>query len=217
MEIDAVLRRYGNPISDESVCGFRVMKYTVGDNEIIVLNCGIGEIAAAAGTQVLVSVYHADIIVNFGVVGGLCPEMKLAKTCIVKSVVHYDFNLLQSGMTDSECKYRGFDSIYIPTDEGLLTLANSLYPDLKQVVCASADKFVGDPNKKRELHTKYNAHICEMEAAGILLTAIRNGIPCLLIKTVSDSVEGGKEEFVAQCEASADVCMNIVDAILNNI
>ena len=43
-------------------------------------------------TQFLISKFDVDLIVNFGVVGGLTPEMELAKTCIVESVIHYDFD-----------------------------------------------------------------------------------------------------------------------------
>ena len=35
-----------------------------------------------------------------------------------------------------------------------------------------------------------------------------------MIKTVSDSVEGGKEEFELQVEASAKVCFDITDNII---
>ena len=49
---------------------------------------GPGEIAAASGTQFLISEYHVDIVMNFGVVGGLTEEMSKTKVCIVEKVVH---------------------------------------------------------------------------------------------------------------------------------
>lgn len=213
VEIDAVLKRYGEPISDETVCGFRLLTYKSGENEIYVMNCGMGEIAAAAGTQLLISVYKVDLIINFGVVGGLTDEMALAKTCIVEKVVHYGFDGSQ-GLHYPQGQYPGTDSVYFEADKELILIAKNLYPDLKSVICASADKFVADPDEKRSISTQFSADICEMESAGILITCNRNNIPCLMIKTVSDSVEGGKEEFELQIEASANVCFDITDNII---
>ena len=213
VEIDAVLKRYGEPISDELVCGFQLLTYKSGENEIYVMNCGMGEIAAAAGTQLLISVYKVDVVVNFGVVGGLTNEMALAKTCIVEKVVHYGFDGSQ-GLHYPQGQYPGTDSVYFEADKALISIAKNLYPELKTVTCASADKFVADPDEKRAISAKFSADICEMESAGILITCSRNNIPCLMIKTVSDSVEGGKEEFDQQVEASANVCFDITDNII---
>ena len=77
------------------------------------------------------------------------------------------------------------------------------------MICASADKFVADPEAKRELHRKYGASICDMESAAIALTAYRAGVPALLIKTVSDAVEGGPDEFWEACRRTASICMEI--------
>ena len=54
-----------------------------------------------------------------------------------------------------------------------------------------------------------------MEAAGILLTCNRSGIPCLMIKTVSDSITGGAEEFTSEVNRSASICLDIADKIMN--
>lgn len=56
-----------------------------------------------------------------------------------------------------------------------------------------------------------------MESAGIVLTCTRNQVECLLVKAVSDSVDGGAEEFDKMVEHSAQICMNILMGILENI
>jgi adenosylhomocysteine nucleosidase len=56
-----------------------------------------------------------------------------------------------------------------------------------------------------------------MEAAGIVLTCNKNQIPCLLIKTVSDSITGGVSEFKKSINESAKICIEITRKILNNI
>ena len=88
-------------------------------------------------------------------------------------------------------------------------------PELKAVVCASADKFVDEPDKKRFLNRTFGAHICDMETAGIVITAARAGVPCLVIKTVSDGVEGGAAEFEKELGRASAICIDIADKIVN--
>ena len=153
---------------------------------------------------------------DFGVVGGLTEEMALARTVAVESVVHYDFDT--SAWDGCEVgRYAAYPTRYIPTTPELLERALTLCPELKKVVCASADKFVAGAEAKRELHERFGADICEMEAAGVVLTCRRAGVPCLVIKTVSDGITGGAEEFSKELMRSAELCLAITDEIIRRM
>lgn len=213
VEIKAVLNKYGSALEEKSVAGYRVLEYKTPDYELVILNCGAGEIAAAAGTQYLISEYKVDMIVNFGVVGGLTEDMSKTKTAIVEKVVHYDFDT--SAIDHCEVgRYVQYPDVYIPVDQALFQKAREMYPELKPVICASADKFVADPEAKRALNRQYGAQICEMEAAGIALTCDRNGVPCLMIKVVSDGITGGAEEFSQTIDEAAEICIEIVNEVI---
>lgn len=216
VEIGAVLSRYGDKLTDVSETGFDVKRLDSDDYTMYILKSGAGEIAAAAGTQFLITKYGAEFIINFGVVGGLTSEMSLAKTCVVESVVHYDFDT--STIDNCEVgRYLEYPSIYIPAPSELVDAAIAAEPSLKRVICASGDKFVDDPAKKRALHADFNADICEMEAAAILLTCNRNRVPCLMIKAVSDAIEGGCEEFTAQVDRSAAICLEVAHRVIEKL
>ena len=143
VEIGAVLSRYGDKLTDVSETGFDVKRLDSDDYTMYILKSGAGEIAAAAGTQFLITKYGAEFIINFGVVGGLTPEMSLAKTCVVESVVHYDFDT--STIDNCEVgRYLEYPSIYIPAPSELVDAAIAAEPSLKRVICASGDKFVDE-------------------------------------------------------------------------
>ncbi len=216
VEIKAVLSRYGQPETSESSCGFDVMKYNCKGYELLIIKSGEGEIPAAAAAQHLITKYGVDMIVNFGVVGGLTPEISKAKTCIVERVVHYQFDLSELDPVKVG-QHPGYDDIYIYPDRTFFEKALSLYPELITVTCASGDRFVGKAEDKKKLHEDFGADICEMEAAGITLTCNRCGVPCLLLKTVSDGITGGAEEFLSEVDRSADICLDIADKIMNNL
>ena len=138
------------------------------------------------------------------------------KTCVVTKVVHYDFDI--SGIDPLlPAQYPGFESVYIPADEGLVEKACGICPELKPVICASADKFVSGAEDKTRLHRLYGAEICEMESAAVLLTCRRCHVPCLMIKAVADGLTGGGEEYYEALEKSAERCFEITDQIIRGL
>ncbi len=216
VEIKAVLDRYGDQLCEKNIAGYRVLEYKTDKYNLVIASCGAGEIAAAGCAQFLICEYKVDMIINFGVVGGLTPEMSKTKTCVVEKVVHYDFDT--SAIDNWEVgRYAEYPTVYIPTDKTLMEKAIAINPELMPVICASADKFVADPQAKINLNKQFGAKICEMEAAGIVLTCNRNNVPCLLIKSVSDSIEGGAEEFKNTIDEAASLCLDIADKIMSDL
>lgn len=215
-EIDAMLKEMGTPIETETVCGVCVRKYDVIGNELFVAKSGAGEIYAAGATQLLIAKYGVTLIVNFGICGGLTKEMSLCRTCVVESAVHYDYDVSAlDGVPVG--RYSDLPGLYIPASRELLELALEAEPELMPVICASADKFVADSAKKTVLNETFGAAICEMEAAGILLTANRCGVKTLLIKAVSDSVSGGAEEFSKMASEAAEVCVRTMLSVIKKL
>lgn len=152
IEINSVLIRYGKPVAEKEAAGCRIFEYNTGRYSLIVAHCGAGEIAAATATQYLITAYGVDLILNFGVVGGLTADMAKTKVCIIEKVVHYDFDTsaVDEGVVPG--RYIQYPDVYIPMSEETVKQALGVYPDLKPVTCASGDKFVADPKIKAELH-----------------------------------------------------------------
>ena len=215
-EIEAVLRKYGTPLREEKRGGFTVRLYDNDDYELAVLHSGIGEIAAAAGTELLIDGYGASFILNFGVVGGLTEEMAMAKTAVVTRIVHYDFDISEIDPVEP-AQYPGYADIFIKAPEKYVELAMKTEPSLVPVSCASADKFIGDPERKKKLRELYGADICEMESAAVALTADRCGVPFLLIKTVSDGITGGAEEYEKEVLRSSEIALSVADRIMKGL
>lgn len=216
VEMGAVLERYGAPQEKRELFGFELLRYDGDAYSIYAVRAGAGEIAAAAATELLIAVCGVDLVVNFGVVGGLTPEMALARTVVVERVVHYDFDTSEVDWAEPG-RYPEYPTPYLPATPELVEKALAVAPELKKVTCASADKFVGRAEAKRALHEKWGADICEMESAGVVLTCNRAKTPCLLIKTVSDAIEGGAEEFSREIARAAALCLDIADRIIRGL
>ena len=216
VEMDSVFARYGQPKDTERRGGFDVFHFETEDYALHVIHSGIGEIAAAAAAQLLIDRFGAELVVNFGVVGGLTEEAAQAALCVVTKVVHYDFDL--SGIDPvTPAQYPGFPDIYLPADENLVERARAICPQLRPVVCASADKFVGNQADKEQLHRLYGADICEMESAAVLLTCHRNQVPSLMIKAVSDGLTGGGKEYYEALQECSALCLSVTDQVIREL
>lgn len=200
-EILPLLQNIDVKINRKEAGKFSVAEFTLGDKEIITVKSGVGEIKGAAATQYLITEYNPDMIINFGVCGSLSSGLSLKSVVLVSGVVHYDFDT--SAVDDCVVgKYEDYPDVVIKTNENLLNLAERFFVDANAVICASADKFVADPLQKKLLSETYGASVCDMESAGVLITADMNDTPTLIVKAVSDG-DGGAAEYRALVKDAA--------------
>lgn len=216
IETDAIFAYYDRVEQMDAPAGFDLYHIARDERDIYVLHTGMGEIAAAAGTQYLITRFHVDAIVNFGVVGGLTAGMKRQKTCVIERVVHYKYDCsefldLQVGQVD------GHGSVFLSTDEALLRRALQVCPDLQRATCCSGDKFVGTEEEKAQISRDFSGDVCDMESAGIVLTCEANAVPCLLMKAVSDGLTGGAREFFEELQDAAFQCLRVTDAVIGSL
>ena len=131
-------------------------------------------------------------------------------------IVHYDMDT--SAVDNCEVgRYLEYDDIYLRTTKKYVEMAIKHNPDMMVVTCASADKFIVDAEKKKEIADLFDADICDMESAGIILVCNQNKVPNLFIKTISDSIHGGAEEFREYMEKAADTCIDMINSIIVNM
>lgn len=194
-------------VEDLSDSAYNVWSAEVYDKQLFIVKSGVGEIAAAAATQYLITKYNVDIIINFGICGKLSSDLKILDTVIVKSVVHYQFDV--SEIDNVKPGVYMNNSPYINTDNRLIAQLLELDSTLKTAICASGDIFVSRREDKERLVAEYSADICEMECAGILITCIKNKKECVIIKSVSDDCDG--MDFVTYCELACKKYVEIVD------
>lgn len=190
-----------------------VSQHVIHGREVWAIQRGAGEIRAAAVTQELISTFNVEAILNFGVCGGLTEDILPGEPLLVSSVIHYDYDI--SGVDCCEpAKYEQYPSIYIPADLGIVYAAADT-TKTRRVTCASGDKFLAKAEDKRNLRARFEtAQICEMEAAGILLTANAWNKPALLIKSVADDVTGGAAGYYENLERAANSCLDVLDKFL---
>ena len=203
----------GEAMTEERVCGRTVYRTRIGGHEIYALCSGCGEIDAAAGTQLLLAKYACEAVLNFGVTGALDPALRVEDLFVVRKVRHYDFDT--SAVDDVvPNQYDDLPDAFIPLDEDMIRRAKAAAPELRETVCASGDRFIAGREEKIRLREK-GCQICDMEIAAIARVCRRCGVPCLSIKCISDTFEGGAGDFNTNVGRSARAAFRVLREVLN--
>lgn len=173
---------------------YDVTKYLLDlTTAVFLVRSGFGEIAATSATQYLIDRFQVEAIINYGAVGSLRDDHRIGEIGFISKVVHYDFDISATGHYGVG-EYPG-KGTYLQPIKDAVPKAVMRQKHLTEFVCASADKFVAGGRLKRELRKDFNADVCDMETAGILLTCNKNNVPVTFIKTISDGVDEGSEAF----------------------
>ena len=191
---------------------YEVFKWDRHNFAIYLIQSGFGEIAATSSTQYLISEYGVNMMINYGVVGGLDDGHSVGKVGYVERVVHYDFDISANGhYVQGEYPSKG---VFLRPEKDAIQQPTLKYYGLPGFVCASADKFVAAGEPKRKLKRDFGADICEMEAAGIVITCNRDSIPVTLIKAVSDGVNEDSDAFKKNVHDASLKCVELIHKIL---
>lgn len=150
--------------------------------DVAVCVCGVGKVNAALGTQLLVSKFDAEKILNFGVAGGLNQTTELCKVYQIKAAVQFDFDLTQLNGT----KIGTLDEYR----ENYLKL-NLLKSPFKKKNLGTADRFNDSPADYELLTKELKADVRDMEGAAVVQAAYAAKLPVYSIKAISDVAGSG--------------------------
>jgi len=174
--------------------------------DVAVCICGVGKVNAALGTQLLVSKFDAEKLLNFGVAGGLNDGTKLCKVYQIESAVQFDFDLTQLNGTKI-----GTLNEY---SENYLSL-NVLKAEFEKKKLGTSDRFNDSAEDYKLLTAELNADIRDMEGAAIVQAAYAAELPVYSIKAISDIAGSGSttEQFLI----NKDKALKNLKAVLPNI
>ena len=135
---------------------------------------GVGKVNAATATQKAIDA-GADEILNCGVAGGFDPAMKIADVFEIDRAVEYDFDLAQLNGTEV-----GVHNERTTPYFGLQT--RGLFPAR---TLGSGDRF-SDSQADLPVLARLGVTVRDMEGAAIAHVCEMNGVPCRILKCLSD-------------------------------
>lgn len=201
IEFDILIDEFHMKKSVINESGYSYFTMSYNTMELIFFKSGPGEIQAAAGIQYAINKFDPEFILNVGVCGGIDPSIRKGDLCIINDFVHTDYDV--SCVADTlPGQYIGLSSEKIRLNENLsdyceeyLKEKNTVY----RVSLASQDKVIDGDKMRTDFGNRWNCQICDMELAGYGLIALKNKVPLISLKIVSDSV-GDEAAFDSEWE-----------------
>jgi adenosylhomocysteine nucleosidase len=157
-----------------------------------VVHGGWGKIAAAASAQYAIDRFAPQLLVNLGTCGGFAGEVERGEVLLAGETLVYD---IVEQMTDAdEAIAERATTIDLSWLDGPDGGPPAAYPSaVRRVRLLSADSDIV-PAQVDGLQAKYGAVAADWESGAIAWTAARNGVPCLILRAVSDLVDAARGE-----------------------
>lgn len=157
--------------------------------DVVLVKCGIGKVAAAVATTIVVDKFAPDFVVNTGSAGGFDQALSIGDIVIANELVHHDADLTHFGYALGQCA--GMPETYL-CDAALIEAAEKAAITLgeaktKRGLICTGDAFIGSDEAAAKLRSDFpTIAAAEMEGVAIGQTCHLLNVPFLVIRSLSD-------------------------------
>lgn len=207
---------------EESVrAGIRFYKGSFFGQTIVLCKSGVGKVNAAVTTQILADTFGVRAVLFTGVAGAVDPELNVGDIVISTDCVQHDMDVTALGFPRGTIPYE--ETSCFTADERLRELAASVSGEIagvqvKQGRVLSGDQFIASRETVAALHRELNGACTEMEGAAVAQVCSMNGIPFVVIRSMSDKADGSAHvnfaEFTVQAAGNS---YRIVEGMLKRM
>lgn len=208
------------PRATERTGGLEFSVGRIGDESCVVVQCGVGMVNAAACTQALIDNFDVRCVINTGVAGSLDESVGVGDLVIATDAVNWVMDVQNLGYEAGQTP--GAPAPYWKTSDELRAAAEAAAQadgiDAHEGRVASGDRFVRDADEKAHIASTFGAVCCEMEGAAIAQVCDGNGVPCAILRVISDNADGSNAEDYPTFEAkAAKKCAALVSRLLSKL
>lgn len=181
--------------------------------QVVVVFSRWGKVAAASTATTLVERHGVDFLVFSGVAGALDPALNIGDIVVADTLVQHDMDASAlPGITKYDIPLLGVSRFkvnarYVAAARRAaeMYLAKDLHgdvsdkelaefgigePHVARGTIASGDQFIADDRTAQGLREKLPELKCvEMEGAAVAQVAYEHGIPCVVLRTISDKAD----------------------------
>ena len=189
---------------------------TLGRNQIVLLQCGIGKVNAAACAQILADCFEVTHILNTGIAGSLDDAIDIGDIVVSTDALQHDMDATPFGYEAGQVP--GLSVMAFPADEAFRAMAveavRTAAPDVKvfEGRVVSGDQFISSQEKKDAIKAAFGGLCTEMEGAAIAQTAWLNHIPFVILRSISDKANDDAGRAYSEIEAEAAAHCSAVTA-----
>ncbi|MEN8233603.1 MAG: 5'-methylthioadenosine/adenosylhomocysteine nucleosidase [Actinomycetota bacterium] len=231
----AALRGAMEDTESFEIAGHEFWRGTIGVHTVAMTTVGIGKVNAAVAATLALDHVQPRLVVFTGVAGSLDEAVHIGDVVVAERVVPHDTGTL--GPDGLERYQPGHVAFLNPTERFGYEPPNDLLDRVREATAglrlspvlgrqpeivfgkvATGDQFINDERERRSLHDDLGAQAVEMEGVAVAQVADQFGVPCLVIRAVSDLAGSGAkmdfDRFVAEVSANSTlVTCTVLDAV----
>lgn len=204
-----------------TIAGMTFYEGALRGTPAVVVQCGVGKVNAALCVQCLCDRFGITHLLNTGIAGALNPALRIGDLLVSTDAVQHDVDVTVFGYAPGQVPGQASS---FQADEELADLARqaSETVDASRRVLrgrvVSGDQFICSKAVKDRLVEQFHGDCAEMEGAAIAQGAVRNGLPFVIIRAISDQADGSAEvDYPAFEHAAAAHCAQVVEALAERL
>jgi adenosylhomocysteine nucleosidase len=161
--------------------------------EVVVCRSGVGKVNAAACTQILIDRFHVEAVIFTGVAGALDPALDIGDIVVSTECMQHDMDVTALGFARGVIPYA--ETSVFAADALLQELAyassEKLFPGrTARGRVLSGDQFIASRETVRRLREELQGACTEMEGSAVAQVCAMNGVPYVVIRSMSDKADG---------------------------
>lgn len=216
-----LLKSKMNNVNTTVIAGCEFYQGELNGKDVILTKSGIGKVAAAVATTLLLEKFSPETIINTGSAGGFDSNLNVGDIVISTEVRFHDVDLTAFGyeigqMAQLPPAFEASPALIEVAQDAAKTLTGLTI--VNGLIC-TGDIFMADPDKTEIARQHFpSMAACEMEAAAIAQVCYQFSVPFVIIRSLSD-IAGKKselsfEEFLPVAAKNASI---LVEAIVNKL
>ncbi len=173
-------------VEETAIGGRSYTSGRLGNNELVLHQCGIGKVNAAIGVTELIRLFNPDLVVSTGCAGGASDMLEVTDVVVSSQLAYHD---VYCGCALGETVYgqvQGMPARYT-TPREIVEKALACGERIHEGLIVTGDWFVDDQEKMRSIIRLFpEAMAVDMESAAIAQTCHVFGIPFVSFRVISD-------------------------------
>ena len=210
---------------EDTIAGITFYVGTLCGVDVVLVKSGIGKVLAASCAETLIDIYQVGGVISTGVASSLRDGIDLMDMVVGTALVQHDYGAqTNDGFVWNGGGAADAESGLTPVDEDLSHL---VYESARSVlgedmvhrgVIATGDQFVASAAYAQTLQDNFDAAACEMEGGSVARVCDQFGVPCAVLRCMSDKAVGMPQDayafnYTEAANTSAAVVMKLLETM----
>ncbi len=193
---------------------------TIGNNNVVLMQCGIGKVNAAVGTTILIEHFTPTCILSTGCAGGIETGMNVMDVVVSSEVAYHDVEIPGCEPGQVQGLPQRFKAEEQLIEAAMSCRGENASPKLHVGLICSGDQFISDSTQLQRIKARFpEALAVDMESAAIAQTCFLMKVPFVSFRVLSDTpgAEGHIDQYLDFWDSMAQSSFDITRRFITSL